>query len=84
MVFYHKSPRCREADEQVAAEIRTIAGFVKELGLGTDGIDERIIRPVDFELTTRYGPELGPRLLGVFVEAFEGPLIPSAAEGSRK
>jgi hypothetical protein len=71
LVFYHNSERSREADEQMAAEVQVIAGFVKELGLDVADVDKRIIRPVEFELIDRYGHEVTPRLFGEFIGAFE-------------
>lgn len=72
MVFYHGSERSGQADGQMAAEIRAIAGSVEELGSDAAEIGTQIVHPIRAELVARYGHELGPRLFGAFVEAFEG------------
>jgi hypothetical protein len=72
MVYYHNGERSRELDERMTAEIQMVAGFVRELDFSRDGVESRIIRPVEVELVARYGHEVGPRLASRFFEAFEG------------
>jgi hypothetical protein len=71
MVYYHNSERCRETAGQMAAEVQVIAGFVEEWGFDAAKINARVFRPVEDELIARYGHEVGPRMLGEFIDAFE-------------
>lgn len=72
VVFYHNSHRSQKSAERMSIEAEVIAGFVEELSL-VDGEAERfIVRPLEVELIDRYGHELGLRLFGEFIRAFEG------------
>lgn len=71
MIYYHNCERSQKADERMAAEIQLVAGSVEELGFSREGVDWRIIRPVESELIDRFGHEVGPRLAAHFVNAFE-------------
>ena len=81
MVYYHNCERSRRNDAQLIAEVQDIAGTVKELVANAAEVSARIVRPVDAELTTRYGPEAGTRLFQRFVEAFD---VPRAAGAPRR
>lgn len=69
---YHQSGRALEKAERMAAEVQLIAGFVLELGLNANEIEETIIRPVEASLMSRYGHEVGPRHVNEFIKAFDG------------
>ena len=72
LVFYHKCGRTGETSERMAAEVQLIAGYVGEvLHLAGDEIESRLVRPLEFELTERFGREVGRRLLGEFLAAFD-------------
>ncbi len=71
MVFYHNGERSRDTAELMTVEIQVIAGFVEEWGFDAAEINARVFRPVESELIARYGHEVGPRMLGEFIDAFE-------------
>ncbi len=72
MVYLHASGQKARAFDQAAAEIQLIAAWIREMGLEDSEVQDRILDPLEEELCNRYGPELGPRLLGVFLEAYDG------------
>jgi hypothetical protein len=72
IVYYHNCGRAPKTTTAMIADVRAVADLVARLELGTDEIDELILRPVEAELRARYGHELGFRLNNEFVGAFEG------------
>ena len=72
MVYHHNCERSHRNDAQLIAEVQDIAGSVKEEVTDATEVTARIVRPVDAELTARYGPEAGTRLFQRFIEAFDG------------
>src|SRR6476660_9669452 len=72
-VFYHNGEKAAKAKEMMAAEIRAVARQVGEMGLGPERLDEQFLRPVEAELSARYGPQAGARLYAAIARAFAGP-----------
>jgi len=72
MVWFHNAVRTPQTNGLMTAEIRVMAGWVAEWGMGQVEVDGLILRPVEAELHARYGHELGPRLNRLFLEAFDG------------
>ena len=85
MVFYHNDEKTPKARATMVAEVQTVVGFFRELGLGVREVDEHIMTPVEAELVARYGREAGGSLNAEFVRAFETPRIvghfPTLARG---
>jgi hypothetical protein len=90
MIRYHGGQRTPQSTLRMIAEVQALAARVGEMGLGPGEVVERVLRPVEAELTARYGCELGSRLSADFLKAFEnygrfdildggreGPIAPS-------
>ena len=75
MVFYRNSGKTTQSKGQMAAEIRAVAGCIKEWH-SADGVVGCILDSVKAEMIARYGHELGTRLDGEFYKAFEGEAMP--------
>ncbi len=63
--------RGRVTRASAASEIHGAAASIRALGLTWATIRDRIVRPVEAELTARYGPKDGVRLARKFVAEFE-------------
>jgi len=61
MVYYHKDGWSWNGAKLMDEESRSLADWVARLGIG-EGVSELILRPLDQELTERFGAELGLRL----------------------
>ena len=92
MVYFHNEERTPKVKAMMIAEVQTVVGFVGELGLGLGSreVEERIVIPVEGELLTRYGHEVGRRLNAEFVSAFgdtrntdpaQGPMLANVVVG---
>jgi hypothetical protein len=77
MVFYRNCGRSTQSKAGMAAEIRAVAGCVKEWH-PAGGVIMHILDSVKAELIARYGHELGVRLDDEFYRAFEGETKPKA------
>ncbi len=75
MVFYRNSGKTTQSNRRMVAEVRAVAGCVKEWH-PADGVVRRILDSVKAEMIVRYGHELGVRLDGEFYTAFEGETMP--------
>ncbi|SIN69184.1 hypothetical protein SAMN05444166_0155 [Singulisphaera sp. GP187] len=71
---YHDAPRTQQSILLMVAEVQMVAGWVHELMLAANEVDELIVHPVRGYLIERYGHELGVRLAGEFLRAFDGLL----------
>jgi hypothetical protein len=71
MTRYHGGQRTPHSTLLMIAEVQAHAAWVTEMGLGPGEVVERVLRPVEAELTARYGCELGSRLNADFLKAFE-------------
>ena len=71
MTRYHGRRRSPYSTLLMIAEVQAHAAWVTEMGLGPGEVVERVLRPVEAELTARYGCELGNRLNSDFLKAFE-------------
>jgi hypothetical protein len=76
LVYYQNLPQNRHALILLKAELRATASGVAELGLGAPQVAQRLLRPVEAELVSRYGPEHGGLLAAEFVRAFGGTAGP--------
>ena len=69
MTAYHRSDQTAHSKAVMVAEVHAVADRVKGLNLMSgDGL---ILGSVEGELIARRGPEVGSRLNGEFVGAFE-------------
>jgi hypothetical protein len=71
MIRYHGGKRTPRSTLLMIAEVQALAARVGEMDLGSGEVVERVLRPVEAELTARYGCELGSRLSADFLKAFE-------------
>jgi len=78
MVYYHKDGYSWSGANLLIDEARTFLAWAAGLGLG-DSVRDRVLTPVERELSDRYGPEVGHRLHGHFLRALE-----DAAEARRE
>ena len=74
-VFYRNGELTTKTKALMAAEFRTAAGRIDELGMGRKAVEENVLRPMEAELIARYGPEEGRRSSAEFLKAFEGPIV---------
>lgn len=72
MVFHHNVRKTPKGKAQTVAELGAIAGMVKEFELRAGEVNDRILGPVESELVTRYGREVGGDLYADFAKAFGG------------
>jgi len=72
MTRYYSGQRTRQSTVLMIAEVQAHAAWVAEMGLEPCEVVDRVLRPVEAELTARYGCELGTRLNADFLKAFEG------------
>jgi hypothetical protein len=72
MVRYRDGRRTPETRAVMVAEVHAIAVWVSGLGMGAAEMIERVLNPVQAQLLARHGHELGARLGGEFLNAFEG------------
>ena len=68
---YHQAERTAAAKALMAAEVATLVGWLLEIRLPAGAAERGILDPVEDHLLTRYGHEVGRRLNGEFIEAFE-------------
>ena len=71
MVYYLGSGRSTQSRGVMTNEVQSIARWATGLGLSSQAIHERIVRPVKAELIARYGSEVGERLYNEFLRVFE-------------
>lgn len=57
--------------ERMTAEVEVLVGWLIELNLPPGRMQTGLLQPVEVWLLERYGPEVGLRINGDFVEAFE-------------
>ncbi|MHC5537092.1 hypothetical protein ACYOEI_02510 [Singulisphaera rosea] len=68
---YHDTERRLRSKAKLTAEIAVVVGWLSEWGITLGDAVELIARPVGERLEMRYGFEVGRRLDGEFMEAFE-------------
>ena len=71
-VFYHYHEKTRATEDVMSREFQALGELVSGMGLPDDVIECRVIRPLERELVSRYGHEVGPRITSHFVDAFRG------------
>lgn len=71
MIYHHHVERRGASKAQMIAEVQLVAGWVEEMALMSDDVEDRIFRQVRIELFMRFEHEVAQRLIGVFVEAFD-------------
>ncbi len=76
VVFFHNSQKTPKMRAMMVAEVRTVAGWVEELGMCGMAAGEQILSPVELELIARYGPVVGRKLNSEFAKAFKGLAAP--------
>lgn len=72
MVFHYNVKKTPKGKAQTVAELGAIAEMVKEFELRAGEVNDRILGPVESELVTRYGREVGGDLYADFAKAFGG------------
>jgi hypothetical protein len=75
LVFYHYREKTRATEDVMSQEIQALGELVSGMGLPEVAIEYRVIRPVERELISRYGHELGPRITSQFIDAFHGGTV---------
>jgi hypothetical protein len=70
VVFYHYQERTRATEAAMAQEIQALGEVISGMGLPEVVIERRVIRPIERELISRYGHEVGPRISSQFIDAF--------------
>ncbi len=84
MVFYHHDRAdTRDPCAPMRGEIRQIAAWVDELGLGSVATDDDLIEPVRVGLIDRFGHEVGARLFAEFTGAFDKEAVTPGADSLR-
>jgi len=71
MVAYHGAGKSPQTTAEMLGEVKCVAREAMSLGHRAPDIVSRVLQPVESELLLRYGPELGVRITGVFLDAFE-------------
>jgi len=61
-VFYHNSRRSAQRSKIVADDIREVAEWLVQTGLGVNEVRDRILCPLKGELSSRYGDETTDKL----------------------
>ena len=72
MVFHHNVRKTPKGKAQTVAELGAIADMVRDIELRAGEVNDRILGPVEAELVTRYGREVGGDLYADFAKAFGG------------
>ena len=69
---FHDGPRSPLKSASMTLAVQSVANWVSGLGLEPGQGDELMLRRVEAALLSRYGHELGCRLHGEFLGAFDG------------
>jgi hypothetical protein len=75
VVFYHYHEETRATEDLISQEIQALGELVSGMGLPGDAIECLVIRPLERELISRYGHEVGPRITRQFIGAFHGGTV---------
>jgi hypothetical protein len=69
-VFLHNSRRAHRAEDLFEDDVRSVARWAVEAGLGEGEMEHALLGPIHPELIARYGIEIGSQLCATFLGAY--------------